>query len=37
MKAQLAYINQHYGLSSASKIVWTGSSAGAVGAYLWID
>lgn len=35
IKAQLTYIEQNYKLSKASKIVWTGGSAGAIGAYLW--
>lgn len=35
MKAQLKYIEENYGLSKANKIIWSGSSAGAVGATYW--
>lgn len=35
MKAQLLYIQRNYDLSLADKVVWTGASAGGVGAYLW--
>lgn len=35
IKAQMAYIEKNYNISQASKVVWTGGSAGAVGAYIW--
>lgn len=31
----MAYIEKNYNISKASKVVWTGGSAGAIGAYLW--
>ena len=35
IQAQLKYIEDHYSLSKADRIVLTGGSAGAIGAYLW--
>ena len=37
MKAQLAYIQKNFRLSEAGKVVWTGSSAGAVASLIWME
>jgi len=36
-RSHLKYIDQKYNLNGADKIVFTGSSAGGIATYLWVD
>lgn len=35
LRANLKFIEEKYSLSKATKLIWTGSSAGAIAAYSW--
>ena len=37
MRANLRYLDEKFGLSQANKVVFTGSSAGAIGAWTWAN
>lgn len=35
LRAQIKFLSLNYGFNELEKLVWTGGSAGAIGAYIW--